>query len=182
MVAAIFALIGTLLGVLVALGIELSRRRADDIRARRESLLQTCADFSSEVTRMRMIAGTVKANPTDAVAKATMQEATLNARASYERLRLISTSLDVQKSGRYALRYAYGIVRMAEGRLPREDERERGPILLTQDSLLELYANVRHELGLPRPNDVFREPEEWLGWGDMVAHNQVDTDATPTTP
>ena len=167
MTAAIFALIGALLGVLGTLATEFSRARTEDSRSRRETLRLTCADFTSAVTRMRGLARQVKEQSENPVPRAMLREVTLDARVYYERLRLTSTSRDVQKAGRYALRYAYGIARRAEGMPPRDDELERDPILLTHDWLLELYAVVRRELGVPNPNGIFREPEEWLGWTDL---------------
>ncbi len=53
MIVAIFALAGTVLGVLGTLAIELTRTRADNIRARREALRLTCTDFISAVARTR---------------------------------------------------------------------------------------------------------------------------------
>jgi hypothetical protein len=44
--------------------------------------------------------------------------------------------------GRHALRYAYGLLRQAEGSPPREDERARGPLLMLHDSLMTLSAQV----------------------------------------
>jgi hypothetical protein len=66
------------------------------------------------------------------------------ARAHFERLRLTAASLDVQTSGRCVLRYAYGLLRQAEGKPPREDELERGPLRMLHDSLITLYAGVPH--------------------------------------
>jgi hypothetical protein len=44
MIAAIFALAGTLLGVMGTLAVELTRARTDDIRTRREVLRLACAN------------------------------------------------------------------------------------------------------------------------------------------
>lgn len=57
MVAAIFALAGAFIGVLDTLAVELTRKRIEDARSRRESLWLACADLSSAVTRTRMLAG-----------------------------------------------------------------------------------------------------------------------------
>lgn len=163
-VAAIFALVGAFVGVLGTLAVELTRRRTEDARSRRESLRLACADFTAAATRTRMLAMRVLEHPDDEAVRAAMYDSLLDARVYYERLRLISTSLDVQEAGRYALRYTTGITLLTEGKQPRKDERDRGSILLAHDSLLKLYAAVRSELNLPRPTDVYREPEEWLGW------------------
>jgi hypothetical protein len=51
-----------------------------------------------------------------------MREAHDQARAQYERLRLTTSSLRAQEDARYALRYAYGLLRLLDGDSPREDE------------------------------------------------------------
>jgi hypothetical protein len=34
---------------------------------------------------------------------------------------------------------------------------------MLQEWLVKLYAEVRQEIGVPNPRDIFREPDEWLG-------------------
>ena len=80
----------------------------------------------------------------------------------YERLRLTAASGDAQKAARYVLRYAYGLLRQIEGKLPRDDEKERGPLMMRQHSLTTLVAEVRREIGVPHADDVYREPDEWM--------------------
>jgi hypothetical protein len=162
MAAAIFALLGAMLGVVGTLATERSRARAEDSRSRREALRLTCADFTSAIARMRSLAMDLMRNPADSDLLTFMRAADLDARVNYERLRLTSTSREVQEAGRRTLRYTWGLVREVQGKPPREDEVERGPLMLSHESLLELYAAVRRELGVPRANDVYREPDEWL--------------------
>jgi hypothetical protein len=163
MVAAVFALVGAALGVLGTLATELSRSRVENIRSRREALRLICADFTSAVARMRELAIDLAKQPEDLAIMASIRAAHVDAWTHFERLRLTSTSYDTQKACRRTLRYAYGIVRQAGGGPPREDERERGALALYHESLLDLTVAVRHELGLPRADDVYREPDEWLG-------------------
>jgi hypothetical protein len=107
------------------------------------------------------LAGTRKPGDTELINS--MSEAHRDARAHYERLRLTATSRHIQKAGRYVLRYAYGLLRQAVGEPPRDDERERGPLMMFHDWLMILYAEVRRELRLPQADDVYREPDEWVG-------------------
>jgi hypothetical protein len=100
--------------------------------------------------------------PGDALLLEALNEIHGEARAHYERLRLTAASERAQKAGRYVLRYAYGVARQARGKSPREDEQERGPLLMFQDSLIMLYAEVRREIGLPHADEVYREPDEWV--------------------
>jgi hypothetical protein len=163
MTAAIFTLIGTALGVLGTVAAQLVRARTDDSRTRREQLRSACADFASSLARLRELGLQLFEPRFDSPQGwESIREAHLEARAHYERLRLTSSSRDVQEAGRRALRYAFGVMLQAAGKDPREDERERGSLALLNDSLIDLYAAVRRELGLPHPDDVYREPDEWL--------------------
>jgi hypothetical protein len=123
--------------VLGTLAVEVVRSRTEDRRSDRETLRLTCADFTAAVARMVNLAIQVKNPDADHIDK--MREAHVEARASYERLRLISGSREVQEAGRHVLRYSFGLLRRAEGKLPRDDEIERGPRALLQDWLTSRY-------------------------------------------
>ena len=75
---------------------------------------------------------------------------------------MTAASSKVQEAARYVLRYAYGLVREAEGKAPREDEKERRPLMMLMDKLPELVAAVRNEIGVPHPGDVYKEPDKWM--------------------
>jgi hypothetical protein len=163
MTAAIFALAGTLLGIVGTLATELVRSRTANTRARQEELRLACADFTACVARIWNLSIELKRNAGDAELAQSMYGAHRDARVNYERLRLTAVSRDIQESGRHVLRYAYGLLRQAEGKPPREDERARGPLIMLHDSLMTLYAQVRRELGIPHADEVYREPEDWVG-------------------
>jgi hypothetical protein len=77
-------------------------------------------------------------------------------------LRLRWTRQAVEEAGRHVLKYSFGLLRRADGKPPREDELERGLRAVLQDWLIRLYVGVRKEMGIPNPEDVYREPDEWL--------------------
>jgi hypothetical protein len=160
MTAAIFALAGTLIGVLGTLTVELAHQRTEDKRSHREAVRLACADFTAAVARMVNLA--IELKDPDSAQIDRMREAHLETRVGYERLRLISGSRDVQEAGRYVLRYTFGLLRRAEGKPPRHDELKHSPRMLLQDWLMKLYVAVRKEIGVPHPQDVYREPDEWL--------------------
>jgi hypothetical protein len=160
MAAAIFALMGTIVGALGTLTVELARNRTENVRARREALLLACADFTTAVARTLNLA--LNYEPPDDTQINKMREAHQEARICYERLRLTAASLEVQEAGRHVLRYTFGVIRQAEGRSPRNDELERGPVMLYQDWLMTLYVKVRQEIGVPQAQGVYREPDEWI--------------------
>jgi len=163
MTAAIFALAGTLLGILGTLATELVRTRTANVRTRQEALRLASADFTASVARIWNLSIELKRKAGDVELTQSMHEAHRDARVYYERLRLTAVSRDIQESGRRVLRYAYGLLRQAEGQPPREDEQARGPLIMLHDSLMTLYAQVRRELGIPHANEVYREPEDWVG-------------------
>jgi hypothetical protein len=70
------------------------------------------------------------AKPADTELTNSFREAHREARMHYERLRLTAASGNVQKSARYVLRYAYGLLRQIDGKPLRDDERERGPLIM----------------------------------------------------
>jgi hypothetical protein len=176
MVAAIFALVGAALGVLGTLATEMVRARTEGSRVHQETLRLTCADFTSALTKMRELAINAIYSSVP-VSSEVMDEATLEARIQYERLRLVSTSAEVQKAGRHALRYTYGVVRQAAGKLPRDDEQTTSPLLLANEWQLRLYAAVREELHLPGAKDVYREPQEWLAPAEIREANNTEESA-----
>jgi hypothetical protein len=163
MAEAIYALAGALIGVSGAFVIELTRARIEKLRSRRDALRLSCADFIAAVTRMRTLAiQLMSEQPTDAKLMNSFHEAHGEARVHYERLRLTSASGAVQKAARYVLRYAYGLLRQIEGKPARDDEREHGPLITLQHSLITLVSEVRREIGVPHSQNVYREPDEWM--------------------
>jgi hypothetical protein len=130
MAAAIYALAGALIGVLGAFTIEWVRARNENLRLRYDKLQFVCADFTAAVTHMWNLAVELTAKPADTELTNSFHEAHREARMHYERLRLTAASGNVQKSARYVLRYAYGLLRQIDGKPLRDDERERGPLIM----------------------------------------------------
>jgi hypothetical protein len=122
----VFALVGTALGVLGALAVQVTQARSDDLRARREALRVACAKFTAAVARMRNLAIELIAEPSDAARLESLRDTHQDARVHYERLHLTASSLAAQGAGRRVLRYAYGLLRQADGEPPREDKHETG--------------------------------------------------------
>lgn len=161
MAAAIFALVGALIGALSAFSGELVRARVENRRLRQEALRLTCADFTAAVSRMWNLALELQAKPADTELTRSFHETFWEVRMHYERLRLTASG-GVQKEARYVLRYAYGLLRERRGLPPRDDERESGPFMMLQRSLIMLVGEVRSEIGVSHADEVFREPDEWM--------------------
>lgn len=162
MTAALFALAGAVLGILGTLVTSLVQSRHEDRRMSRESLRTSCADFTAAIARMRYLATEMHLRGLDDELQGRMRSAHEDARVGFERLRLITTSVEAQEAARYALRHALGLWRLVEGQEPRPDERARGPLVELDDRLTDLYEAVRRELGVAHPDRVFREPERLL--------------------
>lgn len=152
---ALFALAGTALGIIGTLLTDVWRANKDDVRERRQRLRNACVDFTAALVRMRQ-AFWGQGYDADS-RRTTMRHAHDEARAQYERLRLSTSSLQVQEEARYALRYAYGLLRQLEGLPPREDEVDPSALDQIEDRLVRLFTEVRQELGVPRPHHVLSE-------------------------
>src|SRR5262249_40325842 len=154
---ALFALAGTTLGIGGTLLADLVRSRNDDRRDRRAQLRSVCVDFTSALVEIRQAYWGRAYGENQEARRAALQRAHDVARTGYERLRLSTSSLAVQEEARFALRYAYGLLRQFEGLPPRPDEIDTGPIDQLDDRLVRLYTAVRRELGTPDPERILSE-------------------------
>ncbi|HEU4722745.1 MAG TPA: hypothetical protein VFS59_15410, partial [Gemmatimonadaceae bacterium] len=116
--AAVSALVGAAIGALGSLLVpvlDADRRRKDQLRA-------VCADFSASLILMQSLSWDL---PTLTGAKRNERLARISsvheqAQVACEQLRLLSRSVEAQRAGRFALRHAWAIWRLAEtGRDPR---------------------------------------------------------------
>lgn len=140
MTAAVFALVGAVLGALGTLAVEVIRERAESSKARREAL---CVPTLQQPLHLRNLAIGLIQSPADADLMNSMNQAHRESRALYEQLRLTAGSVSVQAAGRRVLRYAYGVLRQAVGKPPWEDELERGPHTHAQRRSRWMAANIR---------------------------------------
>jgi hypothetical protein len=154
---ALFALAGTALGIVGALLADFIRARKDERRDHREQLRSACVDLTTALVEIRQAYWGRPYGEDEAARRAALQRAHDVARANYERLRLSTSSLAVQEEARFALRYAYGLLRQFEGLPPRQDELDTAPIDQLDERLVRLYTAVRRELGTPDPERVLSE-------------------------
>src|SRR5580658_339636 len=101
MTAAIFALIGTLLGISGTLLVEVRRGQTEATQSRREVLRNTCADFTDAIIRVRESAIRWQKAPSESSLRESTWKAHDETWVHYERLRLISSSTDVREAGRH---------------------------------------------------------------------------------
>jgi hypothetical protein len=161
---ALFALAGAVIGVGGTLTTELVRAHIGRRQAARDVLLAACVDFSASMARMGNLSLAIKNDPDDSARHERMRIEYGEARVCYERLRLLLESQSAQEHARRALYHSMRRWRAAEG-LESPDEGwgsgDQATSLL-EDAVASLYIEVRRQLGLRQPGDLFREPQEWL--------------------
>lgn len=158
------------------------RTRSEGRRSHREAVQRACLEFSLTISDMRESAFDLRGDPDNPVYLQYARQANRAARARYENLRLVTSSRFAQEAGRRALRHAFGMQLQARGAPTRADEADPEPQALVQDWLTKLYAEVRRETGVPRADDVYREPDEWLGVGWLDVANLHPVSRRPERP
>lgn len=133
-----------------------SQRRYEDQAEYRRSLRDASADLAASLTTYTWTAANVGSSPTQGQ-RAEIDQLHQQARIAYERVRLLSDSVEVQEHGRMALRHAYAIKEVAAGRAdPRPDgvrPRDRFDAAFTA-----FLESVRCELGMANPGNLFYLP------------------------
>jgi hypothetical protein len=153
MSAALFALVGALIGVLGTVLTELVRGHRDDRKLRQEQLRSVCADLATKVIRLEDICYELRQSPSDAQLQNAAEEAHSRAHATQERLRLISRSAATQEAGRWLLHCVYYQWRSTQGG-PGEFWQARKCV---HEWLTRLHVEARKELGL-EGSAVYRDP------------------------
>jgi hypothetical protein len=157
---ALYAVAGVTLGLFGTLLLEVTRARYAVRRERRAELRSACVDFANAISRMRQISYDRDAIGPDPDLTGRMRQAYGEGRAAYERLRLVTDSASAQKEARHALQAALWFWRDVQGESPPAVPGQRTSIQQLEDRLSALYIEVRKELGVPKPSEVFTEPEE----------------------
>lgn len=153
MLAAVFALIGALIGVLGTVLTELARGHRDDRKLWQEQLRSVCADLATEVIRLQDVSHQLRKSPEDVQLQDTAQEVHSRAHAMQERLRLISRSAATQEAGRWLLHCVYYQWRSTQGG-PGEFWQARDGV---HEWLTKLHVEARKELGLGE-SALYRDP------------------------
>ena len=157
MSAALFALAGTLVGVLGTILTDYARGRREDQKLWREEFKSICADFIYEISRFREIGFELYKRPDDVELQRAAQEAHTRSRALQERLRLTSKSLATQEAGRWLIHCAFYHWRSTQGgKADFWQAREGIDAWLTK-----FYIEARKELGLGS-SAVYEDPPEGL--------------------
>jgi hypothetical protein len=132
--------------------------RREDRRVSRDALREAAADFAGNVGRARRPSVELHDSPADQSLRLGIDGAMIEARASYERIRLTADSYAAQEAARHVLHFSYWLSRSArDSSADFEDAQyELGRWLVT------LYAEVRRELGLRHADRVFQDPRSGL--------------------
>jgi hypothetical protein len=176
MTAALFTLAGALVGMLGTLATELVRGRRDDRKLWREEFRSTCATLASEVSRLRDISHELRKAPDDTQLQRDAQEAHSQARASQEKLRLISKSVQTQEAGRQLIHHVYYQWRATQGGTADFWQARRG----LDEWLTKFYVAARTELGLDS-STVYEDPSERLPVPGVIS-KKAAARVIPTEP
>jgi hypothetical protein len=157
MTAAMFAILGTVVGVFGTILTNSVSANRDDRRAWQGSLRSVVADLTSEVTKLRGLSYRLRDCPDDEDLMMAAQETLSRAQSLLRQLGLISKSKATQEAGDWLIHSVYWLWRSAQG--------EPGDFDSAGDAIVrwmsKLYAEARKELGLS-PADLYESPTEGL--------------------
>jgi len=164
MPAALYALAGTLIGILGTMVVDTVRERREARRRNQEALRTVCSDFMAQVARVRRYSFALRDEPQNQETWLLIRSAYTEARAYYERLLITADSLSTQKAARNVLHFVYWMSRTAHRNITGFDESANA----LHDWTAKLYAEVRRELDLRHPDDVYKEPPGGFGTPDWI--------------
>jgi hypothetical protein len=155
---ALFTLAGALIGVLGGVLTAAFGARVENRRANREALRAVCTDFATATARVRRLSFEIREDPDDRSLHLRVEDALTEARASYERLRLTTESYRAQEAARHVVHFSNWTswsVRKNRGDFEEaEIEFHRW--------IKKFYAEMRRELGVKSPTNVYTDPAEGL--------------------
>jgi hypothetical protein len=154
MPAALYALAGTLIGILGTVLADAMRARREARRRNQEALRTVCSDFMAQVARVRRYSMALREEPQNQETWLVIQSAFIEVRAYYERLLITTDSFATQEAARHVVHFVYWMSRAAHNKITGFDDCENE----LRDWAANLYAEVRRELGLRHPDDVYKDP------------------------
>jgi len=157
MSAAVFALAGTLLGVLGTTLVTLVNTRAEDRRTSREALRAVCTDFMTSLMKIRQLCMEMH---DDGYQKELWDETNrllADTQAAYERFRIVADLTETQKAARLSVHHGYWLSRSV-GKNPRGDWQEEHDALMKWINAL--LISVRRELGVRHFRSLYADPRE----------------------
>ncbi len=153
MSGALYALAGTVIGILGTALTDVIRGRREDRSRSHDVLRSVSSDFTAQIGRVRRYCLYLKNNPEDREAWSTLEEAFTEARANYERLLITADSIATQEAARHITHYAFWMTRAANGERTGFYEAEAEMFSWSA----KLRAEVRRELGLKNPGNVYED-------------------------
>lgn len=160
MSAALYALAGTVIGILGTVLLDIVRGRRETRSRAREVLRVVCSDFTTQLTRARRYSGIHHGplGPVDQETWQQMQAIFTEARTCYERMLITADSVSIQAAARCALHYTFWMWRTART----DDQAFKEAEAQTLSWLKKLYVEVRRELGIKSPGNVYEDPHGGL--------------------
>jgi hypothetical protein len=161
MSAALYALAGTVIGVLGTVLADLVRASREHRNLARNALRVVCSDFTAQIARVRRYSIQLRREPQGPLYQETWQQlqATFTeARAYYERLLITADSVAIQEAARHVVHYAYYMSRAAHMEMTGFAEAQAEMFSWST----RLYIEVRRELGVKHPRNVYEDPSGGL--------------------
>lgn len=155
MSSALYALAGTVIGVLGTVLVDVVRGRREERGRSHEALRTVSADFTAQIARVRRYSFQVRAEPGNQGTWQMLETEFSEARASYERLLLTSESTVTQEASRRVVHFTYHMAyaaRVQQAETFRQCETEM------MNWSAKLYTEIRRELGLKNPANVYKDP------------------------
>jgi hypothetical protein len=152
--AALYALAGTVIGILGTVLADAIRERRQERLQSQEALRTACSDFMAQVARVRRYSLTLRLEPQNQETWLLTRGAFTEARAHYERLLITADSLATQEAARHVIHFVYWMSRAAHGDITGFAECHDE----LRDWTAKPYAEVRRELRLRHPDAVYKDP------------------------
>lgn len=153
MTAALFALAGTLIGVIGSTMADIIREKRDLRRRNQDELRSICSDLTSQLGRIRRCLFMLQSDPKNEDLWRLVDSAHTEARALYERLLITSELTATQEAARHVTDSAFSMMqaRRAQSDDYQAHREEFG------EWLEKLYVSVRRELGLRSPTNIYTQ-------------------------
>ena len=151
MLAAFFALAGALVGVVGSAVADAMREKRELRRRNQDELRSTCADFTSQLGRVRRYLFAVQDEPQNEELWKLIDSAFTEARAHNERLLITAESAATQEAADRVIACTSGMIRARK-----MQSGEYSEFRNEFDRWLEkLYVSIREELGLRNPANLY---------------------------
>lgn len=153
MYAAFYALAGALIGVLGSVLVDIIHERRGVKHRNQGELRIICSEFNSQVTRVRRNLGRLRHEPQNESIWELVEASFTEARSHHERLLITSELIATQEAARHVLHFIYWMI---QAQRTHSNDLEECRVECNKWQR-RLYIEVRRELGVKHPTNVYLE-------------------------